>query len=456
MRKIFLLLFLSCPFFVQGQHHKHKKPEKVSPADTVKAARQEMLEMEDQAMPVMKSLTSSRLSMNFDGSGTSWQPEESPIAMYMHHGKHSQLSLNGAAYLRYTDQDITNKGVRGDKQFNSANWLMGMWRYELNESNILSAQSMISLEPFTIGEQGSPLLFQTGETYKGEPIVDYQHPHDLFMGMALMYTHSFSSSVEVTTTAGYPFEPALGPPAFMHRQSSLMLPDAPLGHHWQDATHISYGVATLGLRIHRVKMEGSLFNGREPDEKRYDFDDLRMDSYSFRFTWNPVHTLSMQISTGFLESPEVLHPHEDIQRSTFSVIHTRKLDPGSFIATTLAVGVNDYSESPRTRSFLLESMLTLKPVMITGRYELTQKEAEDLNLHSEPQSVYDLHTFTLGVGRQLNQKGPVIYRAGVNASMNLTDNRVEDVYGKNPWSMTFFILLTPPFMDNSDTEYYHR
>ena len=445
--KKFLPVILSCLFFFHaGEAQRKRSANKVSPTDTVKTARKEMLERERTELPEMKSLTSAFLPMNYDGSGTSWHPEETPLSMWMKHADRSQWSLNAAGYLRYTNQDISEKGNRGDEAFNSANWIMGMWRRALSSNNTVSVTSMFSLEPFTIGSEGSPLLFQTGETNNDKPLIDHQHPHDLFMALAAHYTHSFNQNIELTTSFGYPFEPALGPPAYMHRLSSMMLPDAPIGHHWQDATHISFGSGTLGLRVNRVKIEGSLFNGREPDENRYNFDPLRMDSHSFRFTWNPVHTLSIQISSGWVVSPDVLEPKQNIRRNTFSVLHTRILEDETFVATTLVVGVNDYSSSPRSRSFLLESLLNLKPVMLTGRYEFVQKNADDLALRPDAESVYDIHVLTLGIGKQLNRLGPVLFRTGVNGSLNLTDKRVENAYGQNPWSLTAFLLITPPFM----------
>ncbi|MES2766139.1 MAG: LOG family protein, partial [Bacteroidota bacterium] len=41
-------------------------------------------------------------------------------------------------------------------------------------------------------------------------------------------------------------EPALGPAMFLHRPSGANNPDAPISHHWQDASHITWGVITGG------------------------------------------------------------------------------------------------------------------------------------------------------------------------------------------------------------------
>ena len=439
-----VLLFSTSAF---SQHDKHKAPlEKLSPTDTVKEGLREKRAEEMTMMPEMKSLYSLYLPMNFDGSGSGWQPEENPMAMFSKFSTRTQYSVTGAVFLRYTSQDIFDAGERGDEQFNSANWFMGMVRHQLSERDIISGMAMLSFEPFTIGEGGSPLLLQTGESNNGDPLIDHQHPHDLWMGLGAAYTHSFGRDAEVSATVGYPYEPALGPSAFMHRLSAFLLPEAPLAHHWQDATHIAYGVGTLGLRVRRVKFEGSIFNGREPDENRYDFDNLRLDSYSYRFTWNPVHTLSMQISRGHLESPEELHPEENVTRTTFSVMHTRELPKQTFIASSLVVGVNHGTESPRTRSLLAESVLSLKQLAITARYELVQKDAVELGVRTEPRSVYDSHVFTLGLSRHLNNSGPVTFRVGIQGSYYLLDERLDPVYGEDPFSGVAFLHVMPSFM----------
>ena len=146
---------------------------------------------------------------------------------------------------------------------------------------------MMSLDPLTEGGRGYPLLFQSGESWNGEPLHDRQHPHDLFDELSFSLSQKFDHDLSAYVYFGYPGEPALGPPTFMHRPSAMDDPDAPIGHHWQDSTHVTFGVATAGLVWRNVKIEGSIFTGREPDEDRYDFDQPEFDSYSGRLSWNP-------------------------------------------------------------------------------------------------------------------------------------------------------------------------
>src|SRR5262249_38055701 len=146
-----------------------------------------------------------------------------------------------------------------------------------------------------------------GETFAGVSLVDRQHPHDLFMELAARYTLPVSDNVSLFAYLAAAGEPALGPVAFMHRSSAGDNSWAPLAHHHQDSTHIAYGVATLGAIWGPFKVDGSLFNGREPNENRYDFDFGPLDSWSARVTVNPCNSLSFSTSYGFLKQPEALH-----------------------------------------------------------------------------------------------------------------------------------------------------
>jgi hypothetical protein len=257
---------------------------------------------------------------------------------------------------------------------------------------------MLSLDPLTMGDDGYPLLLQTGETADGTtPLVDRQHPHDLFGELALTYSLPVGAEGSVFGYLGYPGEPALGPPTYLHRLSGEPNPEAPLGHHWFDSTHITFGVATLGATWRGLKLEGSLFTGREPDEERFDFDKPEFDSVSARLTWNPSPDWSLQVSQGRLESPEALEAELDQTRTTASVIYNRPLAGGNW-QTTLAWGRNDKEPGTSTDALLLESALTLGRHTVFGRAEDIEKD-ELFPDHDDP-----LHDQTFRV-----RKGSVGY-----------------------------------------------
>ena len=223
--------------------------------------------------------------MSREGSGTSWMPDSSPMYGRMFMFGENMLMLHGAIFPRYTNVSTR----RGDDRIDAPNWFMAMFSHPLGDSTQFGSRLMMSLDPLTEGGRGYPLLFQTGESWNGEALHDRQHPHDLFDELSFSLSQKFEHDLSAYIYFGYPGEPALGPPAFMHRPSAMDDPDAPIGHHWQDSTHITFGVATLAVcnGASTMKLEGSIFTGREPDEDRYDFDRPRFDSYSGRLSWNP-------------------------------------------------------------------------------------------------------------------------------------------------------------------------
>ena len=272
--------------------------------------------------------------MSREGSGTSWIPDSSPMYGRMFMFGENMLMLHGAIFPRYTNVSTR----RGDDRIDAPNWFMAMFSHPLGDSAQFGSRLMMSLDPLTEGGRGYPLLFQTGEAWNGEPLHDRQHPHDLFDELSFSLSQKFEHDLSAYIYFGYPGEPALGPPAFMHRPSAMDDPDAPIGHHWQDSTHITFGVATLGAQWRNVKLEGSIFTGREPDEDRYDFDRPRFDSYSGRLSWNPTRNLALQVSYGYIKSPEELHPETKIHRTTASAIYNLPLGHDTNWSNTLCLG----------------------------------------------------------------------------------------------------------------------
>lgn len=212
-----------------------------------------------------------------NASGTAWQPDSTPMRAVHFMADDWTLMIHGLLFAGYDFQSTR----RGDDDWISTNWVMLMASHPLGGGD-LGLRTMLSLEPATVGREGYPLLLQTGESVGGRPLVDAQHPNDLFMEVAADYRHPISDDLGLELYAAPAGEPALGPAAYPHRLSAMADPFAPLGHHWQDSTHIAFGVLTAGFFTKFAKLEGSWFNGREPDANRWDFDLRRPDSYSGR------------------------------------------------------------------------------------------------------------------------------------------------------------------------------
>jgi hypothetical protein len=294
-------------------------------------------------------------SMTREGSGTSWLPDATP-----HEGIHTMFGdwmVMGHALINgvYDSQG----GSRGGSKFFVPGMLMGMAERDFGDAT-LGFRAMLSPDPF-MGANGYPLLLATGETADGRtPLVDRQHPHDLFMELATTYSYKLSANSSWFLYAGLPGEPALGPSAFMHRTSGMDIPEAPITHHWLDSTHISFGVVTAGLVFDKVKVEASVFRGREPNEHRYDIETGALDSYSGRVSYNPTRELSMQVSWGHIHSPEELMPNVNENRLTASATYTVPFGNDNIWSSTFAWGRKMLQPGETLDGFLLESELIFK------------------------------------------------------------------------------------------------
>jgi hypothetical protein len=396
-------------------------------------------------MPMSSSLSLS-LPMNRNGSGTGWQPDSTPIFGTMHHFGPWMLMAHGDLFLRYNSQNFNNDGKRGnDRQVDAPNWAMLMLQRQAGRNGLFAITGMFSLDRLTMGGEGYPLLFQTGESWNGAPLIDRQHPHDLVSGLSVSYSHRLSPQADVFAYFGYPGEPALGPVAFMHRGSAWGNPDATLGHHWQDATHIVFGVATLGVRLGMFKMEVCSFTGREPNENRYNFDKPRFDSYSYRLSMNPGARWALQFSQGFLKSPEALHLDEDVWRTTASVSQSQPLGMGHYLLSSLLFGMNKTNDDQEP-SFGLESALLLDRWSFFARYEYLQKSGEELVLDGEPHHNYSIHALKPGMAFRFASIYKIDLRLGAQATFHFIEEALHPVYGDSPMAAEVFLRFSPQQM----------
>jgi len=407
----------------------------------------EHMHQPDEEPMVMSSMLFPHAPMERDGSGTSWMPDISPMrAVHAQWGEWNTM-MHGSIFLRYTNQDVSGSGSRGDSKLSAPNWFMFMASRSVGKQGKFMARGMVSFDRLTEGGNGYPLLFQTGETWEGVHLIDRQHPHDLFSELALAYSHSLSDDAGLFVYLAYPGEPALGPPAFMHRSSAMNNPDAPISHHWQDATHITFGVGTVGLQYENFKVDGSIFTGREPDENRFDFDKPRFDSWSGRITMNPTERTSLQVSHGFLKSPEALEPDLDIRRTTASLLYHVVTGEGGYWTTSLVWGANKPGSHELQNSFLLESDFQFAGGSLYGRAELVQKEGHELGVGSIGDQLAWTRSLTLGVQKDVAVLGTVDLSVGAQGTYYFVDKDLQMDYGSHPFSIGIFIQLKPMLME---------
>src|SRR5262249_55955051 len=188
-------------------------------------------------------MTAMENSVGYISSGTSLEPKVTSEFVPMIHKSLGNWTLmfHANAFLVDTQQS----GPRGQDKLYSTNWMMPMLSRDFGRQT-LTFRTMLSLEPATVTLRRYPELFQTGETAFGLPIVDGQHPPDLFMEITGRYDLRLTERSRLYVYGGPIGDPALGPPAYPHRASASENPEAALAHHQQDSTHISNAVITVG------------------------------------------------------------------------------------------------------------------------------------------------------------------------------------------------------------------
>jgi hypothetical protein len=393
-------------------------------------------------MPMqMEEQTSSSLPSPHEGSGTSWQPASVSGHEWMWMRGGWELMAHGVIFVDYNQQG----GPRGAGKAESVNWGMLMEQHQLGAGTILFRE-MFSAESLTSPHPGFPELFQTGETYHGEPLVDHQHPHNVFAELAALFTLPLSKKISWELYGGPSAEPALGPVTYVHRASAAELPLAPLAHHLQDSTHTSFGVVTTGFTIDRVKLEASAFNGREPNEERWSIQLAPLDSWSTRASMAPTRDWTAQYSIGRLEHPEALEPGSQ-WRQTASLEYNRPLAEGSWATSLIWGRVHKIATGDNLNSYLLESTLNFRRRNYAfSRLELVDKDELFPNvtpLPSFPQPSYRIGAYTFGGERDLVQDRAWQLGLGADLTIYSKPDALNTAYGNYPVSFQVFLRMRP-------------
>jgi hypothetical protein len=376
--------------------------------------------------------------MERESSGTAWQPDTSEHLGLMSMSGGWTLMAHGVVNLVADHQS----GARGDDRLFASGMFMGMARRPLG-SGTAQLRASISPDPL-MGRRGYPLLLASGETANGtDRLIDRQHPHDFFMELSASVSQNLGPKSSAYVYAGLPGEPAFGPPAFMHREAIMDSPEAPITHHWLDSTHISFGVLTAGVVLDRVKLEVSRFNGREPDQHRWDIETGPLNSTAIRLSWNPTRTLALQGSWGHFKDPEQLEPGVDQKRWSASALYASEIARGWKFAGTLAWGrktIDHHGQSLSDDAFAAEASLKHGDWTIFGRGEIT--ENRELVEGVEHGPAYEIGKVSAGFVRDFRIADHLSVGAGALFSVNFVPDALAQLYGgHNPTGAMGFVRL---------------
>ena len=376
-------------------------------------------------------------------SGTDVQPTSTPLEMVMRQKGNWMLMFHGEVFLN----EVQQSGPRGADKFFSTNWFMPMAQRRLGKGTLI-LRTMLSLEPATVSSQRYPELFQQGETAYGRPIVDGQHQHDFFMELAALYDYKLNEKTLLSLYLAPVGDPAMGPPAYPHRASASEDPVAPLGHHFEDSTHIASDVITLGAAYHNVRLEASGFHGREPDEDRWDIDSGKIDSWSARLTANPAQNWSFQYSFAQLHSPEAIAPDEDIRRMTASLMYNRPIRNGNWASLLLWGRNQSLRDGNVGNAYLVES--TLK--FLNRNYAWMRIENADrtnqLVLGENPlppgfteRFFTRVQAYTAGYDREIGNVQHVSTALGAQVAWYGVPDILKPTYGAHPVGIAAFLRV---------------
>jgi hypothetical protein len=445
MRSLLLggaLVGIATSALAQDPHAGHVTPPATSPAPMAGMDHSQMAGMEHDQMAGMDHSAHSASGalgaypMTREASGTAWQPDASA-----HSGWHTRqgpwtVMTHATLNAVYDDQG----GPRGDEKTFVSGMVMTSAMRELGERGTLRLRAMLSPDPL-MGRRGYPLLLASGETADGRtPLVDRQHPHDLFMELSASYSYALSDRDSVFVYAGLPGEPAFGPPAFMHRLSILDSPEAPITHHWLDSTHIVFGVVTAGFVHDNWKVEVSRFKGREPDEHRYDIESPKLDSTAARISWNPTENLSLQGSWARAKDVEQLEPGEDQTKWSASAIYTVPIGDGGWWSTTAAWGRRSSGHEDLDAWALESAVKPNRAWTVFGRAERTENnELTFAGGHHGP--TYDVGKVSFGAVHDWRVAEHVSFGLGGLYAWNWVPRALEPSYGGDPNGGMAFIRL---------------
>jgi hypothetical protein len=364
-------------------------------------------------------------------SGTAENPHSAPMPMMMPRFGSWDVMFMGQAFIVDTQQS----GPRGGDKLYSANAFMVSALHPLGQGSVM-LETMLSLEPATVTNRSYPLLFQTGETAYGKPLVDAQHPHNFIMGLGVHYARPLGGDTTLQLYYAPVGDPALGPVAYPHRASAAELPQATLSHHWQDSTHIADNVATAAIAHAWWRIEASGFYGTEPDENRWHINWGPMNSYSARFSVAPTSNWKAQVSAGRISRPE-RQEEGDVVRTTASVEYSRPMTAGGAWSTSLIWGRNhDTFTQHNLNSYLVESVLPVsRRNFVTGRVEYVDKDELAVP------GIYRVGSWTGGYTRDIDVLPHIETGLGTNVSTYALPAGLKPYYGGRPWGVNLFLRL---------------
>ncbi|HVK61884.1 MAG TPA: hypothetical protein VM432_10055 [Bdellovibrionales bacterium] len=347
------------------------------------------------------------------------------------------------------------EGPRGRNEFSIPNMFMADVGSSIGDHHYLNLELMGTFERWTFPEDGYPELLQIGEeNARHKPYVDAQHPHSSpIMGLTLSDTITLGNRPDHAKLWFAPRGQSTdGPIPFMHRPTSMVNPDAPLGHHiGQDLGHIASTVLGSSIRFGETTIEASIFNGTEPEPTKVDLPVGNPNSSSARLTQEFSKHLYAMSSAAYVKSPEPHEPELDhIWRYSASVYYDRTLDSGWALHNAFIWGlVNFYDDISALNSFNEEISIVRKNQNIWSRIEYLQRTPGELQIparNSEPRWVT---AATFGYTHRTTSWDFGYLGVGASVTKNILPSEFHSTYSGDPLTVKIFLQANGSTMWNT-------
>lgn len=315
----------------------------------------------------------------------------------------------------------------------STNWLGAGVQYDLGDRAFVLARGRISLEPYTIDEEGYPQFFQ----YVPEDgLVDRMRPHDLFGEAGVQVGFRPTNATLLSVYAAAVGQPAFGAAPAQLRASGVDFAEAPFGYELQETLHDSTSVITAGFATRFFTIEGSVFHDGSTTGDHTELDTGDVDSRSARLTITPSPAVAIQVSRAELGEDDdlVLNARRDVTSASLSY-------SGSFASLTALwtrrESPNDDLIAPQT-AWGLEVALRASRNTFMARVEHVDRPA-GFPLLINNTAVEEATHYTAGYVFDLFPQSRYKLGVGVNIDYRTKTHDLEDVYGHKPQGIYTFV-----------------
>ena len=272
--------------------------------------------------------------MTRESSGTAWQPDTSEHAGVEVMSGDWTLMAHGVLNLVYDHQS----GPRGDDKAFACGMLMGMAQRPLGNGT-LQFKAMVSPDPL-MGPSGYPLLLASGETANGRRPADRPPASARLLhgavGLGLAEHRPEEQRLSLCRPAGRAGVRAAGLHAPRGDHGFARGADQPplAGLH---AHQLRRG-RPAGLVLDRVKLEVSRFNGREPDQHRWNIETGPLEFDRRSAFVEPDANARAAGELGAFHRSRAARARVDQKRWSASALWADEVAPGWKLAGTLAWG----------------------------------------------------------------------------------------------------------------------